>query len=101
VIAFGALSGYKFAMGISLDLPEDLKQRAEDAARLRGESLDTFIAGAVAEATDRVFDATERVIKLSEAGARELLELMENPPEPSRELRELFRNHKRISREQA
>jgi uncharacterized protein (DUF1778 family) len=82
---------------IPLRVPARIKERAEYAASLRGESLNGFISSILAEASEKIIE-DERLIRLSEAGARSLVEVLENPPAPNDKLTRAIAEHKPISR---
>lgn len=60
--------------------------------------MNSFLVDAATREADQVL-ATGQIIKLSSADARELFELMENPPKPNRALRKAAGASKRLIRE--
>jgi uncharacterized protein (DUF1778 family) len=61
-------------------VPEEIKQRWQSAAAMRGQTLTDFLIVAVNNATDEVFDREEK-IKLSRRDQMKLAEMLLDPPE--------------------
>ena len=61
-------------------VPEELKQRWQRAAALRGQTLTDFIIVAANKEANEIYDQEER-ITLSREGQLKLAEMLLNPPE--------------------
>ena len=60
-------------------VPDEIKQRWQNAAAMRGQTLTDFIIVAANAATDKIFEQEEK-IKLSERDQLKLAEMLLNPP---------------------
>ncbi len=74
---------------LHLRLPEAMKRRIEDAARVRGQTVTDFVRGAVLDRAEEVLEQ-ERRLCLSEEGMRAFLAVLDNPPEPNEKLKRLM-----------
>ena len=61
-------------------VPEELKQRWQGAAALRGQTLTDFMIVAANKEADEIFEQEERIV-LSRKGQMKLAEMLLNPPE--------------------
>jgi uncharacterized protein (DUF1778 family) len=75
---------------INLRASTEAKDVIERAATLLGTTVSAFILGQSYEAAKRVLSEHE-VITLSNADRDQLLDLLDNPPAPTQDLRELMR----------
>ena len=60
-------------------VPDEIKQRWQSAAAMRGQTLTDFIIVAANAATDKTFEQEEK-IKLSKRDQMKLAEMLLNPP---------------------
>lgn len=72
-----------------------IKQRAEDAALLLGQSITDFTEAALDEKSQTVLDRHER-ITLSERDFAQFAAALENPKPPTSELREAMAEYQRL-----
>ena len=72
-----------------------IKQRAEEAAKILGQSITDFTEGAIAEKADAVLAQHDRIV-LSERDFARFVDLIENPPPPTAKLREAAEAYKRL-----
>ena len=70
---------------ITTRLPITARDRLNEAAALRGTTVNAFVIQAALKEAEEVIEK-DRVIKLTEQSARRLIDLMENPPEPNARL---------------
>ncbi|MDR3076427.1 MAG: DUF1778 domain-containing protein [Synergistaceae bacterium] len=68
-------------------VPADIKQRWQNAAAMRGQTLTDFLVVAANKATDEIFE-TENRIELSAEEQMALAELLLNPPEINEAMKE-------------
>lgn len=78
-------------------VPPHVRARAEQAAELRGLSLNSLIVFAVAQVSDKIIQ-DEHLIRLTEEGTRRFWQLIEHPPEPNAELTKAVAEHQSIPR---
>ena len=64
-----------------------IKRQAEDAAALLGQSITDFTESALAEKAQTVLERHERIV-LSERDFARFVNLLDNPPPPTPELRQ-------------
>ena len=72
-----------------------VKQQAEQAASLTGQSLTDFTETALAEKAQSVLERHERII-LSQRDFARFVELIENPPPPAQELRAAIADYRQL-----
>ena len=60
-------------------VPDEIKQRWQTAAAMRGQTLTDFLIVAANDATDKIFEQEEK-IKLSKRDQIKLAEMLLNPP---------------------
>ena len=70
-------------------LPEPMKRRIEDAARVRGQTTTDFVKTAALDRAEDVLQE-ERRLMLSDEGMRAFLAILESPPEPNEKLKQLM-----------
>lgn len=75
-----------------------IKQRAEEAASLLGQSITDFTELAIAEKADAVLAQHDRII-LSERDFARFVELIEKPAAPTEKLRAAVQEYKRLKAE--
>jgi uncharacterized protein (DUF1778 family) len=80
---------------VTIRPPESLHERLAEAASWLGISLNTFVLQAAAERADAVLER-KKVITLSEEDARMIVDLLDNPPEPTPALKKAFESHRRL-----
>ena len=68
-----------------------------EAAAWRGVPVSSFVIEAAAKAADDVIER-ERLIQLTRADAEQILNLLDNPPEPNAALRKAVEAHQRLIR---
>ena len=72
-----------------------IKNRAEKAASLLGQSITDFTESALADKAEAVLDRHDR-ITLSERDFAQFVAAIENPPEPTQELRDAYAEYSRL-----
>jgi len=72
-----------------------IKQRAEEAASLLGQSITDFTEAALAEKAQAILERHER-ITMSERDFARFVEMIENPPPPTQKLREALAEFRRL-----
>jgi uncharacterized protein (DUF1778 family) len=70
-------------------VPDEIKQRWQSAADMRGQTLTDFLIVAVNNATDDIFDKEEK-IKLSKRDQIKLAEMLIDPPEINEAMKEIL-----------
>lgn len=78
-------------------VPPQIRQRAEQAAQLRGLSLNSMIVFAVSKVADEIIQE-EHLIRMTEMGTQHFWELMQQPPALNKALRKAVKAHKAIPR---
>jgi len=73
-------------------VPEELKQRWQGAAALRGQTLTDFMIVAANKEANEIIEQEER-ITLSRKGQIQLAEALLNPPEPTEAMRTLLKKY--------
>ena len=73
-------------------VPEELKQRWQGAAALRGQTLTDFIIVAANKEADEILENEERIL-LSREGQIKLAEILLNPPELPETMENLLREY--------
>ena len=76
-------------------VPEPVLQHIEQAALLRGLSVNSFIVAAVAQEANKVLES-ERLIQLSRGDADRFFAALENPPKPNAALRKALKANKEL-----
>jgi uncharacterized protein (DUF1778 family) len=82
---------------IDFRLSRDAKERIEKAALVSGQSLSDFAAATLVRESEEVL-ARHGATVLSERDRDLFLELLDNPPDPSPDLRETLSNYERVAR---
>ena len=80
---------------LSCRVNSHVKQQAEQAAFLIGQSLTDFTEAALAEKAQSVLERQERII-LSQRDFARFVELIENPPLPTQELRAAMADYEQL-----
>ncbi len=80
---------------LSCRVQAHIKQQAEQAASLLGQSITDFTEAALAEKAQSVLERNERII-LSQRDFARFVELIENPPPPSQELRAAIADYRQL-----
>jgi uncharacterized protein (DUF1778 family) len=75
-----------------------IKERAEEAARLLGQSITDFTEMALAERAEAVIANHHRIV-LSERDFARFVEIVESAPAPTKQLREAAEEYKRFRAE--
>ena len=70
-----------------------IKHRAEEAAAILGQSITDFTESALADKAQAVIERNERII-LSERDFARFVAAIENPPEPTEELKALMAEYR-------
>lgn len=73
-------------------VPEELKQRWQGAAALRGQTLTDFIIVAANKEANEIYEQEERII-LSREGQIKLAEMLLNPPELPEAMKNLLKDY--------
>jgi len=73
-------------------VPEELKQRWQGAAALRGQTLTDFMIVAANKEADEILEREERVV-LSLEGQMKLAEMLLNPPELPEAMKNLLKEY--------
>ena len=73
-------------------VPEELKQRWQGAAALRGQTLTDFMIMAANKEATEIFEQEER-IELSREGQMKLAEMLLNPPELPEAMKNLLKEY--------
>ena len=73
-------------------VPEELKQRWQGAAALRGQTLTDFMISAANKEANEIFEQEERIV-LSREGQMKLVEMLLNPPELPEEMKTLLKDY--------
>ena len=79
-------------------VPEELKQRWQGAAALRGQTLTDFIIVAANKEANEIYEQEER-IALSREGQMKLAEMLLNPPELPEAMKNLLKEYMASSQE--
>jgi uncharacterized protein (DUF1778 family) len=80
---------------ITARVPTHVRAQLERAADLSGATVNQFLVQAAVEKAERLIER-ERLTVLSERDARQLLELMKNPPAPSAKLQRAALRHQEL-----
>lgn len=80
---------------LSCRVKSHIKQQAEQAASLLGQSITDFTEAALAEKAQSVLERQER-INLSQRDFARFVELIENPPPPTQELRAAMADYRQL-----
>lgn len=73
-------------------IPENVREVIEEAAALRGATVNQFLVQAAIEQARRVLDE-ERLIRLSARDAKAFLRAVAEPPEPNEAMKRAARRH--------
>lgn len=76
-------------------MPHDVYERIAEAAKTVGATLNQFIVQSAIEKANDVIER-ERTIHLSTRAAKAVFDLLENPPQPSRQLKKALQQRKNI-----
>jgi uncharacterized protein (DUF1778 family) len=74
-------------------VPDEIKQRWQNAAAMRGQTLTDFIIVAANAATDKIFEQEEK-IKLSERDQLKLAEMLLNPPAINEPMKDILTKYR-------
>lgn len=85
------------ASRLPVRVPPHIRTRAEQAAELRGLSLNALIVFAVAEMADQII-RDEHMIRLTESGTKRFFRLLKSPPKPNAALTRLAKKHRPLPR---
>ena len=85
---------------ISARVPKHVQQRLEAAAEWRGVPVNSFVIEAALREANRIVER-ERLIQLTEADAKFIVRLMENPPAPTPTFRKASKLHRKLIRAQS
>lgn len=82
---------------VTARIPAELRKTLEEAAGLSGATLNQFVVQSALECAQRILEQ-ETVIKLSREQAKKVFAMLDNPPKPTKKLKEAFKlNRKLIS----
>ena len=82
---------------LSAEMADPVRAKVEEAAAWRGVPVASFVIEAAVKAADEVIER-ERLIQLTRADADQILNLLENPPEPNASLLKAVEAHQRLIR---
>jgi len=82
---------------LSTEMTAPVRAKVEEAAAWRGVPVASFVIEAAAKAADEVIEH-ERLIQLTRADAEQIMNLLDNPPEPNAALRKAAESHQRLIR---
>lgn len=83
---------------VTARVPAQMRKTLEEAARLQGATLNQFVVQSAYQEAQRVLER-ETVIKLSQADARCVFNLIDNPPKPNKKLKEALAAYRKHVRE--
>jgi len=78
---------------VDFHVPMEVKETWENAAELSGCSLTDIIIAATSEMAADIIDR-HKFIRVSQAGMEQLMEDLQNPPEPNEALKRLMKSYK-------
>ncbi|MEK6673360.1 MAG: DUF1778 domain-containing protein [Nitrospirota bacterium] len=76
-------------------MPYDVYERIAEAAKTVGATLNQFIVQSALEKANDII-ARERTIHLSTQAAKTVFDLLENPPQPTMQLKKAFQQRKKL-----
>jgi len=82
---------------LSAEMTAPVRAKVEEAAAWRGVPVASFVIEAAAKAADEVIER-ERLIQLTRADADQIMNLLDNPPEPNASLCKAIEAHQRLIR---
>ena len=82
---------------LSAEMTSPVRAKVEEAAAWRGVPVSSFVIEAAVKAADEVIER-ERLIQLTRADAEQILNLLDNPPEPNASLLKAAEAHQRLIR---
>ena len=82
---------------LSAEMADPVRAKVEEAAAWRGVPVASFVIEAASRAADEVIER-ERLIQLTRADAEQILNLLDNPPEPNASLLKAAEAHQRLIR---
>ena len=82
---------------LSAEMADPVRAKVEEAAAWRGVPVASFVIEAAVKAADEVIER-ERLIQLTRADAEQILNLLDNPPEPNASLLKAADAHQRLIR---
>ena len=78
---------------ITARVSDEVRATLELAAKLHGATVNQFVVQTAYAEAQRLIER-ESVIRLSQEGARRVLELLENPPKPNKRLKDAVKLHR-------
>ena len=75
-------------------MPHDVYERIAEAARTVGATLNQFIVQSALEKANNIIEL-ERTIHLSTQAAKKVFDLLENPPQPTMQLKKALQHRKK------
>jgi len=82
---------------LSAEMAAPVRAKVEEAAAWRGVPVASFVIEAPSRAADEVIER-ERLIQLTRADSEQILNLLDNPPEPNASLLKAAEAHQRLIR---
>jgi uncharacterized protein (DUF1778 family) len=76
-------------------MPHDVYERIADAAKTVGATLNQFIVQSALEKANTIREL-ERTIHLSAQAAKKVFDLLENPPQPTRQLKKALQQKNKV-----
>lgn len=77
---------------ISARVNDSVHDKIHEAAELSGSTLNQFLVAAAIKEAERVIEK-ERIVRLDAESSRQFLDVLANPPAPSEQLVQFFRDH--------
>jgi uncharacterized protein (DUF1778 family) len=93
IVPRAALQTKSRGPNVRAQVPEEIKQRWQSAAAMRGQTLTDFLIVAVNNAADEIFDREEK-IRLSQHDQMKLAEMLLDPPEINEAMKGLLTRYK-------
>lgn len=78
-------------------IPAAMLERLEEAAELLGATLNQFVVQSAVHEAERVLER-ETTIRLSREGAKQVFDLLDNPPKANEQLQRAFALHNELLR---
>lgn len=80
---------------VTARIPAEMRDRLEEAAELMGSTLNQFVVQSAVQEAQRVLKR-ETTIRLSREAAQRILEMIDDPPKPTKALRRALKLHREL-----
>lgn len=80
---------------VTARIPAEMRDRLEEAAELMGSTLNQFVVQSAVQEAQRVLER-ETTIRLSREAAQRILEMIDDPPKPTKALRRALKLHREL-----